>query len=80
LTCDLPLFLQSASVPFCLNDKVDFTDENRFNDYWQIFNSVRSNYQWSMKDFSGTHPINVQLNLSIEGMDFGENTFVELVE
>lgn len=67
-------------VPFCLNDKVDFTDENRFNDYWQIFNSIRSNYQWSMKDFSGTRPINMQLNLSIEGMDFGENTFVELVE
>lgn len=66
-------------IPFCEKDGTDFIDKAIYDDYWTKFN-IRSSFDWAMKDFSSYEPINLHVNVNIEGIVFGENTFIKKVD
>lgn len=67
-------------VPFCDQDNNDYVTEAEYNNYWREFNTVRMFHDWTVKDFSVTTPASIVINLHINGIDIGKNTFVSYKE
>ncbi len=67
-------------VPFCDKDHKDYISDDEYEDYWQQFNSVRLFHDWTFKDFSAIIPFNIVINLNIDGIEIGKNTFVSFKE
>jgi hypothetical protein len=63
-------------IPFCTDDEKAYTSASEYEAYWKEFNKVRLFHDWIMKDLSSTDPVKIVINVSIEGINLGENAFI----
>lgn len=67
-------------IPFCDNDLQDYISEIEYEAFWKDFNEVRLFHDWRTKDFGSMEPVMIAINLNINGINIGENTFVSYPE
>lgn len=63
-------------IPFCDQDTQDYTSSEQYDVYWKEFNQIRTFHDWRVNDFSSVEPVKMVINLKIEGINIGKNTFV----
>lgn len=63
-------------IPYNDQDRSTFTDQKEFLNFWDTFISFRPKHQWNHDNWAGTQQIKMSINLDIENVIIGENTFV----